>query len=62
MEEQLIRLIEAGIRALQMGTKAPNETKAPVSLNKLKSINPPMYEDLVQKWKQAVEEYKSKNA
>lgn len=62
MEQQLIKMIEAGIRGLKFGTKAPNETKAPIALNKLKAINQPMYEDLLQQWKKAVEEYKAKNA
>lgn len=61
MEQKLIRLIEAGIRGLKLGTKAPNETKAPSSLNRLKEINLPMYEDLLGKWKNAVADYKAKN-
>jgi len=62
MEQKYVRLIEAGIRGLKQGTKAPNETKAPMALNRLKAINQPMYEDLIQKWKKAVEDYKAKNA
>lgn len=57
MEQRYIRLIEAGIRGLKLGTKAPHETKAPMCLNLLKSINPPMYEELLSKWKSAVSDY-----
>jgi hypothetical protein len=62
MEQTYIKLIEAGIRAVKGGRKAPNETKAPSSLNKLKSINLPMYEDLIKKWASAVADYKAKNS
>jgi hypothetical protein len=62
MEERYIRMIKAGIFALNQGTKTPSQTKAPMALNKLKTVNLPMYEDLLQKWKKAVEDYKAKNA
>jgi len=62
MEQTYIRLIEAGIRGLKMRTKAPNETKAPSSLNRLKEINLPMYEELLGKWAVAVDAYKRKKA
>jgi hypothetical protein len=61
MEHKYIRLIEAGIRGLTMGTKAPDETKAPMCLNLLKPINKPMYEELLGKWALALDTYTRKD-
>jgi len=62
MEQKYIRLIEAGIRGLNQGTKTPSETKAPMCLNLLKPINEPMYEELLGKWALAVDTYKRKKS
>ena len=61
MEKQLIDLIEKGIRQIKKGT-APKDTKAGYALNKLKPINPYMYEDLMEKYKEALAEYKKNQA
>lgn len=56
-EEMYVKNIESGIRAIRMGVKAPKDTLAPVSLNKLKGLNEGLYDDLIKKYKTAVEEY-----
>lgn len=56
-EEELIRKIEAGIRALRLRTKEPKDTGCAVALNRLKEINVGMYEEYLQKYKKALAEY-----
>ena len=60
-EELYIKNIEAGIRAIRMGTKEPSETRAPVSLNKLKEVNVGLYEDYLAKYKNVLADYEKKN-
>ncbi len=57
MEELLIKQIEAGIRALKLRTKTPQELALNLRLEKLKAINLPMYEDLQTKYVVAVNNY-----
>jgi hypothetical protein len=52
MEQQLIKKITGGLFGIKMGTKEPKEVA--VLLNKLKPINPMMYEDLFNKYKDLV--------
>ena len=52
MEQQLIKKITGGLFGMKMGTKEPREVA--VLLNKLKPINPMMYEDLFDKYKNLV--------
>ena len=59
-EEIIIKNIENGIRAIRLRTKTPSETKVGVFLNKLKGLNVGMYEELLEKYKEALEEYKNK--
>jgi len=59
-EELYIKNIEAGIRALKLRTKTPSETNVGSNLNKLKLINPGMHDDLLAKYKKALEEYNKK--
>jgi hypothetical protein len=61
-EEQLIRKITACTGAIRRGDKAPSQTDAGKMLNSLKAINLPMYEDLLEKYKEAVESYETKKA
>ena len=56
-EEMYVKNIENGIRAIRMRTKAPKDTLAPVSLNKLKQLNEGLYVDYIEKYKTAVAEY-----
>ena len=51
MEELLIKKIEAGIRKIKNGNALPNETNLGVLFNKLKPINPYMYQDLLNNYK-----------
>jgi hypothetical protein len=59
-EEIHIKNIENGIRALKLRTKTPSETQVGVFLNKLKGLNIGMYEELLEKYKEALEDYKKK--
>ena len=54
MEDLLIKKIEAGIRAIRRGTATPETAKVGVFLNKLKSINPGMYQDLLNNYKAVI--------
>lgn len=56
-EEELIKKIESGIRALKLRTKEPKDTGCGKALNSLKLINLGMYEDLLDKYKHALTEY-----
>jgi hypothetical protein len=60
-EELYIKNIESGIRAIRMGSKEPNDTRAPVSLNKLKEVNVGLYEDYLAKYKRVLADYNSRN-
>lgn len=55
-EESYIRNTENAIRSIRMGTKDRAEAMRSVgfNLNKLKSVNPGMYDDLLVKYKQAI--------
>lgn len=56
-EELYIKGIENGIRAIRLGTKKPNETKALICLNKLKEVNVGLYEDYLDKYNRVVKGY-----
>lgn len=60
-EELYVKNIENGIRAIRLGVKAPKDTLAPWSLNKLKSVNEGLYEDYLEKYKNALKEYQRRN-
>jgi hypothetical protein len=49
MEQQLIKKITGGLFGIKMGTKEPKEVAT--LLNKLKPINPMMYEEMFEKYK-----------
>lgn len=51
MEELLIKKIEAGIRKIRNGNALPAEINLGVLFNKLKPINPYMYQDLLNNYK-----------
>lgn len=60
IEENSIRHIENGLRALRLRSKSPLELKMGVYLNKLKELNIGLYEDYLEKYKKALENYKKK--
>lgn len=57
-EEQLISKIKGSIIALKIKSKTPAEAGAGKYLNKLKEINEPMYQELMQDYKAALLIYK----
>lgn len=61
MEELLIKKIKGGINAIKNGVKSPKEMGLGVHLNKLKTINQMMYEELLNDYKYAVQKYNEKN-
>lgn len=56
-EDELIKKIESGIRALRLRTKEPKDTGCAVALNKLKGLNVGMYDEYLLKYKNALAEY-----
>lgn len=54
MEDILIRKIKGGINAIKFKTKTPQEAGVGVYLNKLKAINKPMYDELLNDYKAVV--------
>ena len=58
MEDQLVKNIENGIRGLKLGTKKPSELNLNYQLNKLKSINEGLADDLNKKYIEAVKNSK----
>lgn len=59
MEDQLIKKIKGGILGMRNGTKHPKEV-APL-LNKLKPLNVGMFEELMNDYKKAFDEFVKKN-
>lgn len=57
MEQELIKKIKGGMFGIKNGTKEPKEI-APL-LNKLKTLNLPMYEELLKEYKKALESRKN---
>lgn len=60
MEEILIKKIENAIRAIKLRFLTPKDSNIGVLLNKLKQINPYMYEDLLNKYKRVLEDLNKK--
>jgi hypothetical protein len=58
MEEILIKKIKGGMLGIKNNTKEPKEVA--VLLNKLKEINKPMYEELLNDYKKTMENRKQK--
>jgi hypothetical protein len=52
MEQQLIKKITGGLMGIKLGTKEPKDIA--ILLNKLKPINPGMYEEFFEKYKNLV--------
>jgi hypothetical protein len=60
MEELLIKKIKGGINAIKNGIKSPKDAGLGVHLNKLKTINQMMYEELMNDYKYSVQKYNEK--
>lgn len=60
-EELCVRKIESGIRGIKNGTKEPKDTKCGYFFSKLKPLNEGLYEDLMDKYKDAITQYNNKN-
>jgi hypothetical protein len=60
MEELLIKKIKGGVNAIKNGIKSPKEAELGIHLNKLKTLNQMMYEDLLNDYKFAVQKYNEK--
>ena len=58
VEELCIRKIESGIRALKFKTKKPSELNISQYFEKLKNTNEGMYDDLMEKYRAALSDYK----
>ncbi len=60
MEDLLIKKIKGGINAIKNGIKSPKDAGLGVYLNKLKTINQMMYEELMNDYKYSVQKYNEK--
>ncbi|MEK6880342.1 MAG: hypothetical protein AABY22_12070 [Nanoarchaeota archaeon] len=60
-ESLYVKNIENAIRAIRLGTKAPQETNIGSQLAKLKPINEGMYEDLLKKYTNVKKDWDIKN-
>jgi hypothetical protein len=58
MEEILIKKIKGGMTAIKTGQKTPKEASLGLAFNKLKEINLPMYEDLLEQYKEILKKQK----
>jgi len=56
-EDNYIRIIEGAIRGIKMGTKTPEQVDVTAQFNRLKPLNPMMWEDLQEKYKFQVAHY-----
>jgi hypothetical protein len=61
MEERLIANIRNGIRAIKLGLKTPKEASIGTQFTRLKELNKPMYDELLNDYTAVVNEYKTKN-
>lgn len=59
MEEQLIKNVENGIRGIRLGTKTAATANVGPSLNRLKAINEGMYQELLKKYVDCLNERKT---
>ncbi len=59
-EEIYISRIENGIRGIKMGSKTPEFVNLQPIFNKLKPLNPHMWEDLMDKYIKVVTDYNNK--
>ena len=60
-EQTYIKNIENGIRAIRLGNKKPQDVNINSQLEKLKTVNDGMSQDLTIKYVNAVNDYNRKN-
>ena len=60
-EQTYIKNIENGIRAIRLGNKKPQDVNINSQLEKLKTVNDGMYEDLNKKYVTVVNEFNKIN-
>jgi len=58
IEETYVKHIECGIRAIKLGTKRPDESNVGKFLNKLREVNEGLYDDLLERYQNIVDDYK----
>jgi hypothetical protein len=61
MEELCIENIEKGIRLIQSGKKSPKDAGLGVYFKRLRDLNDGIYEDLISKYKEVVNDYNLRN-
>jgi hypothetical protein len=61
-EEIYIRNVENGIRGIRLGAKKPEDVAEAVAsnLNRLNKVNEGMFEDLLRKYENVVNDYKNR--
>jgi hypothetical protein len=57
MEDILIKKIKGGISAIKCGNKTPQEVGIGAFLNRLKTINKPMYDELMNDYKAVIQKF-----
>ena len=62
MEDVLIKKLKGIIVGIKTGTKTPADAGAGALFAKLKPINEPMYDDLMNDYRQAVKLFNEKNS
>jgi hypothetical protein len=60
-EEIYIKHITNGIRGLKLNTKSIKELNLSKWFQKLKSLNPMMYDELMVKYQKGIKEFENKN-
>jgi len=63
-EEIYIKNVENGIRGIRLGAKKPEDVAYVVSsnLNRLNKVNEGMFEDLLKKYENVVNDYRNRTA
>jgi hypothetical protein len=61
VEELAINKIRSGIRAIENGTKTPEEASLGYAFNKLKDLNEGLYQDFLVEYQMVVNKFKQKN-
>jgi hypothetical protein len=60
VEELSIKKIRNGIKAIEQGTKTPEEASLGYAFNKLKDLNEGMYNDFLIEYQKVLNDYKEK--
>ena len=59
-EESYIKAIKGGMISIKNGEKSPKDANVGSNLNRLKAVNPGMYDDYLKEYKEVLKEYNSK--